>query len=53
MHRQVEQLAIIGDALIIDFAQHRRLYAIVEDLCRHTAQRFKSAIWQRRTVCRS
>lgn len=41
MRRQVEQLAIIGNALIVDFAQHRRLHAIVEDLRRYPAERFK------------
>jgi hypothetical protein len=31
MCRQVEQLAIVSDALIVAFTQHRRLHAIVED----------------------
>lgn len=44
MRRQVKQLAIIGDALIVDFAQHRRLHAIVEDLRWYPAERFKGAI---------
>jgi len=41
MRRQVEQLAIVSDALIVDFGQHRRLHAIVEDLRRYSAERFK------------
>jgi hypothetical protein len=41
MRRQVEQLAIIGDVLIVDFAQHRPLHAIVEDLRRYPAGRLK------------
>jgi hypothetical protein len=29
MRRQIEELAIVGDALIVDLAQHRRLHAVV------------------------
>ncbi len=43
MRRQVEQLAIVGDALIVDLAQHRRLHAMVEDLGRHPAQRLEGS----------
>ena len=39
MRRQIEELAIVGDALIVDLAQHRRLHAVVEDLGRHAAER--------------
>ena len=42
MRRQLEQLAIIGDALIVHLAQHRRLHAVVEDLGRHPAERLES-----------
>src|SRR5215472_12758696 len=38
MRRQIEELAIVGDALIIDLTQYRRLHAVVEDLRRYPAQ---------------
>src|SRR5262249_42284782 len=41
MRRQIKELAIVGDALIIDLTQYHRLHAVVEDLRRCSAQRLE------------
>src|SRR5215813_5069318 len=43
MRRQIKELAVVGDALIIDLTQYRRLHAVVEDLRRYPAQRLEGS----------
>jgi hypothetical protein len=40
---QVEQFAIVDNALVVDLAQHRGLHAIIEDLSRRAAERLEGA----------
>ena len=53
MRRQIKELAIVGDAPIIDLTQYRRLHAVVEDLRRYPAQRLEGGDLAAQTVCRS
>jgi hypothetical protein len=41
MPRQREQRAVVGDVALVILAGHGSLYAVVEDLDQHTADRFK------------
>src|SRR6185312_16902730 len=41
MTREVDQGAIVDDAVVIALAEHRGLHAVVEDLPRRTAQRLE------------
>ena len=38
MAGQLQELAVVGDALIVALAHHRRLHPVIEDLRRHPAQ---------------